>query len=390
MSMNRNIEPPAPAGITPGDIYFVVFRHKWKIIILTLLGLAAATFFYFTRQPLYQSEAEIFIRYVTDSHDLNPSENNSRVTSLIDLNQNVINSEMAILMSYDLAAKVATNFGPEKILAKLGGGSNPTAAASAVKGHLKVENMKDSSVIFVTFRHPDPDLVQPVLSEIITDYQNKHALVHRSIGMSDETLQEKTTQLRLEIRQTEDLLRQAKTNAGIISIADTEKSYSEEMMRINRELFQAKASLAEHSVRLQQLTNAAGAKNGVTNLVDVPAQTLARLQTLRRAVDNLETKTNDYLQQGFTDENKLVKETREAMSAAAKTKEELEAQFPTLVELDTSVANSGPATSMTEATESAQIISLPLRVKELNAQLVQIRDEAAKLDDAAVPIRADD
>ena len=97
--MNRNIEPPAPAGITPGDIYFVVFRHKWKIIILTLLGLAAATYFYFTRQPLYQSEAEIFIKYVTDSHALNPSDSNSHVTSLIDLNQNVINSEMAILMS---------------------------------------------------------------------------------------------------------------------------------------------------------------------------------------------------------------------------------------------------------------------------------------------------
>src|ERR1017187_3556392 len=88
MSMNRNIEPPAPAGITPGDIYFVVFRHKWKIIILTSLGLVAAAVFYFTKQPLYQSEAEIFIRYVTDSHALNPSENNSRVTSLIDLNQN--------------------------------------------------------------------------------------------------------------------------------------------------------------------------------------------------------------------------------------------------------------------------------------------------------------
>ena len=136
------------------------------------------------------------------------------------------------------------------------------------------------------------------------------------------------------------------------------------------ELFQAKASLAEHSVRLQQLTNAAGAKNGVTNLVDVPAQTLARYKSVCARLIIWERKQNDYLQQGFTDENKLVKETREAMSAAAKTKEELEAQFPTLVELDTSVANSGPATSMTEATESAQIISLPLRVKELNVQLV--------------------
>src|ERR1019366_5154602 len=293
MSMSRNIEAP-PAGISPGDIYFVIFRHKWKIAIMTLVGLLAAVAFYFTKPPLLQSQAKIFIRYVTDSRTQNPTDDKTRVTSLIDLSQTVMSSECEMLISYDLAAKVATNFGPEKILAKLGGGSNPTAAASAVKGHLKVENMKDSSVIFVTFRHPDPDLVQPVLSEIITDYQNKHALVHRSIGMTDETLQEKTTQLRLEIRQTEDLLRQAKTNAGIISIADTEKSYSDEMTRINRELFQAKASLAEHSIRLQELTNAAGAKNGTTNLVEVPFKTLDRYKSVCARLIYWERKQNDY------------------------------------------------------------------------------------------------
>src|ERR1039457_1494536 len=117
MSMSRNIEAP-PAGISPGDIYFVVFRHKWKIVIMTLVGLLAATVFYFTKPPLYQSEAQIFIRYVSDSHTVNPSDTGTRVTSLIDLGQTVMNSEMAILMSYDLAAKVATNFGAEKILAK--------------------------------------------------------------------------------------------------------------------------------------------------------------------------------------------------------------------------------------------------------------------------------
>src|ERR1035437_8809333 len=124
MSMSRNNE--TPSGISPGDIFFVVFRHKWKIIILTLIGLAAAAAYYFTRQPLYQSQAKIFIRYISDSHPLNPLDNNSRVTSLIDQGQNVMNSEMEILTSLDLAAKVATNFGPNKILAKLGGGSNPT------------------------------------------------------------------------------------------------------------------------------------------------------------------------------------------------------------------------------------------------------------------------
>src|ERR1017187_9673330 len=130
MRMSGNIE--SSAGTNTGFVYSVVSRHKWKIIILSLTGLLAAAIFYFSHQPPCQSEAKIFIRYITDSHALNPSDSNSRVTSLIDLNQDVMNSEMAILMSYDLAAKVATNFGPAKILAKLGGGSDAAAAACAV------------------------------------------------------------------------------------------------------------------------------------------------------------------------------------------------------------------------------------------------------------------
>jgi uncharacterized protein involved in exopolysaccharide biosynthesis len=109
MSTSRNLD--TPAGFSPGDFYFVVFRHKWKIVLLTLIGLAAAACFYFTRQPLYQSDAELYIRYVTDNRPLNPSDNNSRSTSLIDPSQNganVLNSEMQILGSLDIAKQVAT------------------------------------------------------------------------------------------------------------------------------------------------------------------------------------------------------------------------------------------------------------------------------------------
>src|ERR1035437_1596502 len=366
MSMSRNNE--TPSGISPGDIYFVVFRHKWKIIILTLVGLAAATAYYFTRQPLYQSVSKIFIRYVTDNRGLNSSEKNAQVTSLIGL-ENVMNSEMEILTSYDLAAKVATNFGPEKILAKLGGGSNPTAAASVIKGNLKVEAMRDSSVLYITFRHPDPDLVQPVLAEIISDYLDKHLQVHSAIGISEDVLQEKTTQWRLEIAQTEDELRMAKTNAGIISIAETEKSYSDELSSIRRELRQAKASLFEHQTSMRELASA-GTNGGVTNLIaTVPLASLARYKFVCAQLASLERHQNDYVQQGFTEQSKRVQETRDQLVAAAKVKVELEAQFPALMEMDTS----GSVPSPTGATESVQAAALPRQIKALEAQLAEIQ-----------------
>ena len=112
------------------------------------------------------------------------------------------------------------NIGPDKILAKLGGGNDAIAAAAAIRNNLKVDIRRDTSVIDITFRSPDPDIVKPVLAEVIADYKEKHLEVHRPIGISDDALSDDTTKLRLEIEQINDELRIAKTNAGIISVAD--------------------------------------------------------------------------------------------------------------------------------------------------------------------------
>ena len=39
---DKKLHPHRPAGaLTLSDIYFVVFRHKWKIIICSAIGIAA-------------------------------------------------------------------------------------------------------------------------------------------------------------------------------------------------------------------------------------------------------------------------------------------------------------------------------------------------------------
>ena len=65
MNANRHNEQLAAAsGLTLVDVYFVIFRHKWKILILTALGLLAAGYYYHAKQPPYQSDAELLIRYI--------------------------------------------------------------------------------------------------------------------------------------------------------------------------------------------------------------------------------------------------------------------------------------------------------------------------------------
>jgi succinoglycan biosynthesis transport protein ExoP len=387
MSASRNIE--TPAGFNPSDVYFVFFRHKKKIAVLAALGLIAAGVFYFVKQPLYQSDAEVFIRYISDNRTVNPSDNNAHVTSLIDPGVNVLQSEMQILGTYDLALEVATNVGPDKILAKYGGGSDYYRAASIIRGHLKVECKPDSSVISVTFRHPDPDVVRPVLAEVVAQYQEFHRKVHEAIGISDDSLSDETSKLRLEIAQTEDELRIAKTNAGIISLDDAEKSYQDMSSRIHTELFEARASLAEHQMKLQALSNLPQAKPGLTNVApEIPPDVLSRYKVVCLRLASLQQRQEGYISQGYTDQNKLVKEVNGQIAQAMKDKAAMESQNPALAEVDASAPNAvdGGGTGPNSSHESEEVMALPLRIKELQAQMSEIQGEAARLNDAEARI----
>ena len=182
------------------------------------------------------------------------------------MGQSIINSEMEILTSFDLAKEAAKDIGPDKILAKYGGGNDPLAAAAIIKKNLVVEAPKQDSVIHVVYMDADPTVVQPVLSEIISDYLDKHLQVHES-SMSDDYLAQETAQLRSQIDETEDELRAAKMSAGIISLPDAEKSYTDQIGWLKSQLFGAEADLAADESELkaqpEQQTNAAAPAPGL-------------------------------------------------------------------------------------------------------------------------------
>src|SRR5277367_2468106 len=113
--MNNSNRQAEPSGsITLGDVYFVIFRHKWKIIFLSLAGIVAAVAFYKLNPPLYQSEAELFIRYITDSRSVSAPTDNSTTTAPGAQANAAINAELKILTSFDMAQQVAATVGPEK------------------------------------------------------------------------------------------------------------------------------------------------------------------------------------------------------------------------------------------------------------------------------------
>jgi uncharacterized protein involved in exopolysaccharide biosynthesis len=101
-------------------------------------------------------------------------------------------TEAEILRSFDLSSRVAASVGPEKILRKAGGGvflpasfsarEDITRAAAVLHQGITVAVAPGSSVIQIAFRHPDSEIVQPVLNEMVVHYLRMHQEAHRSAG----------------------------------------------------------------------------------------------------------------------------------------------------------------------------------------------------------------
>ena len=423
----------AGPAISLADIYYIIFRHKWKIVSIVGVGFTAAIFLPLIWKLPYQSEAKLFIRYVLETKS--PGQigaNDSRVKSPDERGENIINTELEILTSLDLAQEVADVVGPQKILAKAGGGNDKYAAAIVIHRNVTVEVPKKSDVIRIVFQHPDPDIVQPVLNQLIETYLKKHAEIHRSVGVFDDFLTQETDQLRSRLVQTEDELRKAKAKVGVLSLDDSKKVFTEQTSKIQQAIFDAEADLAERQASVAELarllhtpvpasisiptstnaqtgTNPALAaltlapppailrarseSNGLVANVPAPTNDLSspappdKVAEYRRVCGILEglQKRQEELLNQFTPGSSMVKPTEERITENEKLKNQLEEQFPALLALPVAqpktaetAAVSNPRLDLTA--EIAKVSALEAKIKVLTNELANIRTNATAID----------
>ena len=346
------------------------------------MGILAAAAIHEFRPPPYQSEAKLFIRYVvTDSQMPGPPGDDVRTKSPDRGGETIMGSELQILTSVDLAMQVAQTIGPEKILAKSGGGNSLNRAASVINSGLVVEVAPRSSVIDLKFNNADPLIVQPVLQEIIDRYLKMHVEIHRAVGIIGDFLTQETDQLRSRLAQTEDDLRRAKNKAGVISLEDTKKSFADQMSRIQQQIFDAQADLAQRTAIFQALTKtAAPAEASATDEKEppLPPDVVDQYQAISSRIELLR-KTQQQMLTQFTPENTRVKDVRAQLDAAEATRKDLLAKYPRLAQTAPVPSASGQPAAFDVAAESIRLTSLQSRIKVLNAQMDQIRAEAAKV-----------
>jgi uncharacterized protein involved in exopolysaccharide biosynthesis/Mrp family chromosome partitioning ATPase len=380
-------------GLELGDIYYILFRHKWKIVLCSLAGLLAAGAMYRSEAPPYQSEAKLLVRYIiSESKTTGPTTGNTPAKiSPDERGTTIMNTEMEILNSMNLAGQVVETIGAEKILAKAGGGTDSVAAAVLIRKNLTVSVGQASSVIHVTFRHPDAEMVTTILREVVDRYLKMHVEAHRATGMLGEALAAEADTLRSRLNQTDEELRRAIARAGAISPEIAKEGMSNQIVSIRREIQNYESELAARLAVFEELkkTQSSSVAEPVKNdaVPEVPPSVLDEFRTVYGQLTRFQSVEQELLLQ-FTPENLRVKEIQARRIEAEQKVAKMREQHPGLLKVSTPTDMRDPAAQQAVEISTAwiQITSYQAKIKELNAQLDRIRADMARLDREEGPI----
>lgn len=231
------------------EILFILFSHKWKILILGIIGLIAAACLYFLKQPLYQSAAKLLVHYVIDTQTIDQLD--TQITSDRYMAA-ALNDEIEILTSFDLTKQVTESvlIDPKKLLPSAEEPLNDAQVNAVIHKGLQISVNKNSNIIFVSYVHADPEMPSVVLDVLINKYFEKHLKTHRSETAS-EILEQKIFNVKETLKMIEKTI--AGLLVGISSLDDEKLALSARKQTVAEELVLVEAELAVQKVRVESV-----------------------------------------------------------------------------------------------------------------------------------------
>src|SRR5213592_2486533 len=284
-------EPQHHSGVHLSDILFALFKRKRTIILCALLGIIAAAAFYFLYPPLYESNARLLVRYVLERRAVDPIDNTNPPNATGKTTDSIIDAEVQILTSWDLAIQVADAIGPKRLRAP-----SKEAAAGSIILSLQVTAAKGSDVIFISYKDRSPEMATLVLQELLSRYFVKHLEVHRSAGAFDFVSQQ-TDQVRARLNQTEDALKSLREKTGIASLKEGSAAITTEAAKAQEQLNAAEADLAEQQALVNQKTDSGSKTWRKKKPTDEKANkakvagTQAKIETLKARLSDIQRRT---------------------------------------------------------------------------------------------------
>ncbi len=161
----------------PRQLLEIVLRHRLAFAVTLLATVLAVAAVLFTRTSKYEASATLLVQLGREYRS-QPGVGD-RPTVLNRDPEAALNTELYILTSSDLIQAVVARLGPESLYPALADSAlteseKQLEAAEAFAAAFTARIQPTSSVIRVTFVHPDPEMAGQALSTAVDVFQEKH------------------------------------------------------------------------------------------------------------------------------------------------------------------------------------------------------------------------
>src|ERR1035437_10091570 len=167
------------------DLVAVLFRQRWVMLTafaIVVIGVLLSGVWL----PRYDAHMKILVRRQRTDAMVSPQATAAPQYNGDQVSEEDINSEVELLNSEDLLRKVVIANGlHDKHGFSVGNDDEQVRIATAVQRlgkDLKIEPLRKTNVISVTYKSRDPQLAARVLNTLSAAYTEKHLEVHRSSG----------------------------------------------------------------------------------------------------------------------------------------------------------------------------------------------------------------
>jgi uncharacterized protein involved in exopolysaccharide biosynthesis len=233
------------------DILTILFKHKYKIIVTSILILVGTTLFALTTPKLYEAKSIMLIKY---GREYLPRPEDTGTASMPSVTpQTVINGEISILTSLDLFSRLVNKMGAVNIYPELsnisaGGLSAENAAIRTLQKDIKVRNIPNSSLIEVSFTHGNPEMVAGVINLLVDLYKEKHLEIFS--GEGTEFLETQLGKSQKKLKESESDLASFKEKNRVFSFEEQKTALIGQRSTLDTTLKTAQSQISELEQRI--------------------------------------------------------------------------------------------------------------------------------------------
>ena len=365
----------APNRVTLRDFLAIGFRQRRLMVttFIALLGAVAGIALVLPKQ--YEAQMKILVRHERADSVVSAERETPRQTQT-EVTEGELESEAELLKSKDLLAKVviACNLDKERDFSfrtssrqcaseATSGQRDDVKVAQAVlalENKLKVEPIKLTNLISVTYRASDPHQAAYVLNTLSNFYLEKHLAMHRVSGAFD-FFHQQAEEYRNALEKSEEKLAEFGHNEGIVSPTLTREIKVRKLSEFEASLLETQGAIEETQRRIKTLQ---------TQLALLPARHTTQVRTadnpqlmerLKSTLLDLELKRSELLTK-FEPSYRPVQEveaqiaqTKDAIAAAEKAplRDETTDTDPTYEALRAELAKASTELAALKARETA-------------------------------------